>query len=401
MMYLYFTLTQLAYSSLPQDKTSFFVRKNILLQPDTIHNDCIEMENFVGQNLVSDIGMGTLTIRSPIAADIYVDHKIVGQVTNGTLELSVESGEHIIRVSTDNYTPFVRRITVQATQNVNLIAEFISSNGSVEFQSPIRGSVVIIDDQEPMTLPIRMEDIAAGTHTYIVTAPTFEPQEGTFNFEVGKNLYFFSKLESSSGRAIVESRPRDANIYFNKYAFESTEMIGTTPYSTMGLEPDLYSILIEKKGYAAVIREMDTSLGNKGVVKASLPKSGTKLRIKSNIPGARVFVKGMEMGTGKNVSLPKLENGAYEISIRDENSKPVYSQITLDESGDKIIKVNLESKDSALASTYKVLPPLYKRWYIWTSIIGIAATSGTGGYIYYLSTIPEPQEVGDIKVPIP
>ena len=406
MLYLYFTLTQFAFSSLPEatsnrHKETF--RASLLKNTTTQFSelDRFEITSFVGQNTISDVGMGTVTVRSPIAADIYIDHQIVGQITNGTLELPVEAGEHIIRVATDNYAPFVRRITVQATQNVNLIAEFTSSNGSVEFQSPIRGAIVIIDDQEPMTLPIRMEDLATGTHSYIVTAPTFEPLEGTFNFEVGKNLYFYSDLESSSGRAVVESRPRDANIYFNKYAFEGTEKIGLTPYSTMGLEPNMYSVLIEKKGYAAVIREMDTSLGNKGVVKASLPKSGTRLTFRNNIPGARVFVKGMEMGVGKKVRLPKLENGAYDISIRYDNSKPIYSQITLDGSGDKIIKVDLVASDSAQTSTYKVLPPFYKRWYFWTGVVSLAAGTGTGGYLYYLSTLPAPQPSGDLNVPIP
>ena len=133
---------------------------------------------------------------------------------------------------------------------------------------------------------------------------------------------------------------------------------------------------------------MDTSLGNKGVVKASLPKSGTRLTFRNNIPGARVFIKGMEMGVGKTVRLPKLENGAYEISVRYENSKPIYSQITLDGSGDKIVKVDLVASDSAQTSTYKVLPPFYKRWYFWTGIVGLAAGTGTGGYLYYLSTLP-------------
>ena len=119
-----------------------------------------------------------------------------------------------IRVATDNYAPFVRRISVQATQNVNLIAEFTSSNGSVEFQSPIRGALRIIDDQEPMTLPIRMEDLAAGSHSYLVTAPHIRTFERHFHFEVGKNLYFYSELESSSGRAVIESRPRDAKYLF-------------------------------------------------------------------------------------------------------------------------------------------------------------------------------------------
>lgn len=406
MLYLYFTLTQNAFSSLPDVAFSHQTRTLSTSFDATGHSYISELSRFevtslVAQNTVSDAGMGTVTVRSPIAADIYIDHRIVGQVTNGTLELPVEAGEHIIRVATDNYAPFVRRISVQATQNVNLIAEFTSSNGSVEFQSPIRGAIVIIDDQEPMTLPIRMEDLAAGSHSYLVTAPTFEPLEGTFNFEVGKNLYFYSELESSSGRAVVESRPRDANIYFNKYAFEGTEKIGLTPYSTMGLEPNMYSVLIEKKGYAAVIREMDTSLGNKGVVKASLPKSGTRLTFRNNIPGARVFIKGMEMGVGKTVRLPKLENGAYEISVRYENSKPIYSQITLDGSGDKIVKVDLVASDSAQTSTYKVLPPFYKRWYFWTGIVGLAAGTGTGGYLYYLSTLPAPQPSGDLNVPIP
>ena len=228
MLYLYFTLTQLAFSSVPDDNSTLcheiyseYSPQNIekyinnlgkalssniepvstepFINTDTKNSSCLKIDSFgitslVGQNIVSDAGMGTITIRSPIAADIYVDHKIVGQITNGTLELPVEAGEHIIRVATDNYAPFVRRISVQATQNVNLIAEFTSSNGSVEFQSPIRGAIVIIDNQEPMNLPIRMEDLATGTHAYIVTAPTFEPLEGTFNFEVGKNLYFYSDL---------------------------------------------------------------------------------------------------------------------------------------------------------------------------------------------------------------
>ena len=411
MIYLYFTFSIFAFAS-PHTNNLNHISAAVLQENNDVPilpTDTFDITHFVAQNTnpttsnvdVSDLGMGSVTIRSPVAADVYIDHKIVGQVTNGTLELPVEAGEHLIRIAADNYAPFVRRVSVQATQNVNLIAEFMSSNGSVEFQSPIRGAIVIIDDQEPMNLPIRMEDLATGAHTYVVTAPTFEPQEGTFNFEVGKNIYMFMELESSSGRAVIESRPRDANIYFNKYAFEGNEKIGMTPYSTMGLEPDLYSVLIEKKGYAAVIRDMDTSLGNKGVVKASLPKTGTKITFKNNVPGARVFVKGVEMGVGKKVSLPKLENGAYEISVRDESSKPIYSQITLDETGDKIIKVKLEANESSQPSSFTILPPLYKRWYFWTGIAGVAVGSGTGGYLLYLASIPPEQPSGDIKVPIP
>ena len=113
MLYLYFTLTQIAYSSLPEEIITHKIHAFATsFSDDTKDSQCSELDrfeitNFVGQSTISDAGVGTVTVRSPIAADIYIDHQIVGQITNGTLELPVEAGEHIIRVATDNYLSLI------------------------------------------------------------------------------------------------------------------------------------------------------------------------------------------------------------------------------------------------------------------------------------------------------
>ena len=56
------------------------------------------------------------------------------------------------------------------------------------------------------------------------------------------------------------------------------------------VDAGVHSVVIERRGYATAFRTMDNTLGNKGIVKASLSKVGS-VTIKTKIADANVYIE--------------------------------------------------------------------------------------------------------------
>ncbi|MBM74845.1 MAG: hypothetical protein CMK59_05555 [Proteobacteria bacterium] len=341
-----------------------------------------------------NIPKGYLILTSPVPSDVYIDHKIVGKTP---LNLPLDIGEHSVRISTRGYTPFVRKVVIEPGQSLELQADMSANEGSVEFQSPAPGAKVILDRKPAAILPIRLTDVTTGTHRYVITAPGHEPYKGTFSFSNGQNLYFYSELESSAGLASITSRPEGSSVYFNTIE----EEVGLTPLKLESLEPAPYKVLIRQRGYSSVIREMDTSLGDKGDLKAKLPKKGGRIHFKTNLSNAEVYVHGFMIGKGKRVRTPSLEKGLYELEIRADNMKPATTSLNIENGESYRFKTTLSEKDGGVPSNITEVPPLTARWYFWAGIGGAAVAGGTSSFLLYKSLQPEPQESGDVPVTLP
>ena len=57
------------------------------------------------------------------------------------------------------------------------------------------------------------------------------------------------------------------------------------------VDAGVHSVVIEHKRYAKAFRTMDNTLGNKGVVKASMSKMGAKVNIKTKSKTAQDTLK--------------------------------------------------------------------------------------------------------------
>ena len=164
-------------------------------------------------------------------------------VGNTPLKLNLTEGKHLVRITADDYDPFVRRIRIQADAVQNLNASLTPGKGTVEFQTSIPKAMVRIDDQEAQKVPIRLSNVETGTHTWSMSAPGYETKTGKFVFIPGQNLYLYTMLDSSAGLAEFTSTPEGADIYLNSIG----EPIGQTPYKMEGLEPGAHTIILKSK----------------------------------------------------------------------------------------------------------------------------------------------------------
>ena len=168
------------------------------------------------------------------------------------------------------------------------------------------------------------------------------------------------------------------------------------------VDAGVHSVVIEHKRYAKAFRTMDNTLGNKGVVKASMSKMGAKVNIKTKSKTAQVYIEDHLVGSGKSVRVGLVEKGNYNIRIVSDGHKPLESDIHIPASGKvKFIANLISSEDSGMPSLVKKGAAREINWALWGGIaLGSAATAG--GTIAILQSLEtEPAPSGDAVISLP
>ena len=333
-----------------------------------------------------------LIVEAPVTAEVFVDNEPAGQTP---LQVDLASGKHTVRIAADGFDPFVRRVTVIDGQTTTLKADFIEGGGTVEFQASISPAKLILDDGE-MILPIRLNELSEGDHKWEIRATGYETVTGQFSLVKGKNIFIYETLESSRGKVLIESNPTDSTVYLDG------ENVGMTPLAMENVDAGVHSVMIEHKRYAKAFRTMDNTLGNKGVVKASMSKMGAKVNIKTKSKNAQVYIEDHLVGTGKSVRVGLVEKGNYNVRIVSEGHKTLQSDIHIPASGKVKFVANLiSSEDSGMPSLVKKGAAQQINWALWGGVaLGSAATAG--GTIAILQSLEsEPAPSGDAVISLP
>ncbi len=334
----------------------------------------------------------SIKVTAPVAAEVFIDNQPAGQTP---LEVAIDPGKHTVRVAADGFDPFVRRVTAIDGQTATLNADLFEGGGTVEFQASVSPATLILDDGE-MILPIRLNELSEGDHSWEIRATGYETVTGQFTLAKGKNVFIYKTLESSMGKVLIESNPSDATVYLNG------EDVGLTPIAMENVDAGVHSVMIYKKRYAKAFRTMDNTLGNKGIVKASMSKMGAKVNIKTKNKDAKVYIEDHLVGTGKNVRVGLVEKGNYNVRIVSENHKPLQSDIHVPPSGRvKFVASLVESNESGMPSLVKKGARKSINWTLWGSVaIGSAAVAG-GTVLFIQSQETEPAPSGDAVISLP
>ncbi len=333
-----------------------------------------------------------LEITSSMTAEVFVDNQPAGFTP---IQLPIDAGKHTVRVSADGYDPYVRRVSVLNGQTTTLAATLVPGGGTVEFQASISPAKLILDDGE-MILPIRLNELSEGTHKWSIQSTGYESVNGTFTFDAGKNIFIYRNLESSIGKVQIESNPIEASVFLDG------ENIGVTPLSLEDIDSGVHNVVIRKRRYATAFRTMDTSLGNKGVVKASLGKLGSKVTIRTKNKHAEVYVEDNLVGTGRSVRLGLVEKGNYDVRIVCEGYKTLESDIHVPVSGkSKFITGLIESDESGTPSLAKRGSDRSVNWTLWSSVALGSVAVTTGSILMAQSLEPEAAPKGDVVITLP
>jgi hypothetical protein len=341
-----------------------------------------------------EVQTGTVNITASTAAQVYVDHQVVGSTP---LKIDLSGGKHLVRIVADGFDPFVRRIRITPGVEQNLIGSLNPGGGTVEFASPISKATVQIDGQEPQVLPIRLKNLSPGEHVWTMNAQGYEERSGSVVFHAGQNLYLYTSLDSSSGLASFESTPKGADIFMeNAYT-----PIGVTPFNTEGLSLDTHGVLLRSKGYASAFRTMDNRDGSKGVVKTKLSKFGANITVSTNKKDAIIRLEGIEVGSGKKSALGKIERGIYDLFVTTPDGLSTSTRIHVPSKGAIHLRATLFGEESGKKSAISIIPPIWNQWYFWAGIGGAVAVTGVSSAVIYELNQPIPAPKGDVSVSLP
>jgi hypothetical protein len=338
------------------------------------------------------VSASTLVVESPVVAEVFVDNQPAGQTP---LTLNIDPGKHTVRISADGFDPFVRRVTVIDGQTAQLTADLMEGGGTVEFQASVSPATLILDDGE-MILPIRLNELSEGDHKWEIRATGYETAKGQFTLVNGKNVFIYETLDSSLGKVLIESNPLDATVFLDG------ENIGLTPISMENVDSGVHSVVIAKKGYAKAFRSMDNTLGNKGIVKASMSKMGAKVRIKTQSKDANVYIEDHLVGTGKNVRVGLVEKGNYNVRIVSDGYKTLQSNIHIAPSGKVKFSASLVANDdSGMPSLTKKGAQKSINWTLWGSVALGSTAAAAGTILFAQSQETEPAPSGDAVISLP
>lgn len=321
-------------------------------------------------------------------AVVFVDGERVGEAP---LTTYVAAGDHTVRITADNFDPFVRRVSIIPNRTVDLRADLIPGGSTVEFIVEPSGATLTMNGKDSQPTPVRLRDVQPGTHQWTLEARGHEPKSGSFRFERGQNLLIQERLESSAGRLSFRTRPEGADVFLDG------QKVGSTPLELAGVPLGPHQVLLDLPGHASVVRSLDTTDGSKGVVDLKLPEQGGKLVVRTPDSAGLVRLNGVRIGQGRKVRLPEVERGRYTLLVSLPDGAFVEERIEVEDTGANHYKATLQGD----ALRIKPTTPLTRNWLVWAGVATVASGAAAGGIIAWNASIPDPIPEGDVLVELP
>ena len=147
---------------------------------------------------------------------------------------------------------------------------------------------------------------------------------------------------------------------------------------------------------------MDNTLGNKGIVKTSLSKLGSKVTIKTKKFNADVYIEDHLVGSGRRVRVGLVEKGNYDVRIVCEGYKTLQSDIYVPASGKTKFTTHLvKSNDSGTPSLTRRGSGQSVNWSLWGGVALGSVAVTTGSILFAQSLEAEPAPKGDVVITLP
>mgnify|MGYP003882738975 CR=1 FL=1 len=337
--------------------------------------------------------MGTLRVTATQSgARVWLDDQPAG---TAPVVRQVPVGAHRVRVSADDFNPFVARVDVKKGQTEVVQARMFPGGGTVEFAVNAPGGKVVINGATELQLPTRLSTVQPGNYRYTVSAPGFESQEGRFTFARGKNLYLYSELERSAGLLVVDTVPAAQVVRLDG------QVLGPGPIRRDDLAPGPHLVEVEVDGHARMVRAVDTSDGSKLEVSGRVPKRGGTAKLNTRQADAAVTMSGVHMADGRSFVLDDVARGRYNIEVTAPGYRTAKGRLVVDEGRRSAYKVDWAKEGERARSQLIELPPWYARWQTWTIAGGTVAIGITSAALIAKARQPEPISAADTTVTLP
>jgi PKD repeat protein len=207
---------------------------------------------------IADPITGGISISSaPPGAEIWIDDVQQLDINNQPLTTpatvtNLSPISYDITLKLPGYIDYNKTIDIIAGQTTYLSVALMQAPiliGSVNFTTVPDGARIFIDDQEQLGkfTPTTITDIPIGSHTFILKYPGRNDVTGGITVIGGTTSYVYvgmTIVSPTKGSISISSIPQDADIYIDDVLYSTK-----TPATIDDLTPNVYTIVLKKKGY--------------------------------------------------------------------------------------------------------------------------------------------------------
>ncbi len=267
---------------------------------------------------------------------IYVNGKKEGE---GSWRGKLDAGMYQFEARKDNHRSEVIYDTVKASDELKRV--------EIPSPKPIEGEVVVtssptqayvyIDGKRVDKTPLITSWII-GTHDVKVSMDGYVPYKGTIEVKEGKRTELSGvQLKMANGGLSVSGQGAviGADVYVDN------KFVGRVPVKCDSLVVGRHRVLVEKRGYRSVTREITINHNEIYSFVPSLQPIMGKLWAVSIPSGAQIYVDGRYMGENTDSTIP-LIIGSHKVELRKNGYKVKSDSVVIEEGKTRVLNVVLD-----------------------------------------------------------
>ncbi|MBE0650043.1 MAG: PEGA domain-containing protein [Bacteroidales bacterium] len=322
--------------------------------------------------LAPNYGSFTISTTPEIKARVAIDGD-----DKGTTPLTVQRlspGKHSLQLNKEMYLPWQGSFTILRGKNTQRTIT-LKANFSTVTVNAREGDTIYIDNQEVGTESYSGRFLR-GPHFIKVGHQHYYSQSKQLEVTPGQNLIETFKLQPKTGTLSVMTDPIGADI------FVDDKPMGQSPKFIDSLKVGKYTVKLEKQGYPTDEKQVEITENQTTTIKETLVSdttdkesltNGVNVQIKSQPPGAELFIDGKDIGvTPQNIRL-SLENHLFK--VQKKGYLPYVKTLFINQNQNTHVNADLKISPDYQLGRQK------RRRNFW--LISTFLTAGTGAYSYF------------------
>lgn len=259
---------------------------------------------------------------------VFLDGELLGETP--LLEI-VPAGSHTLRVERDAFGPFEDIINLAPDTTLELSIKLVRVAPGLEVRVDVDSASIFLDGKQVGSgKRVVVDPAPAGVHELRVTAPEFNDWTGKVTLRPGALTPVEVALRGSLGVLVVKSDP-PARVLLDGRDH------GESPVTIDPVQPGSHGLKVTADGHSTVLQAIVIDPGKTAAVEIKLVPEGGTVDVKPSVNNARVFLNGVELGTGK-VSSGPLKPGMYSLRVTAPGHTDFIQPVQVD--ADKKVTVN-------------------------------------------------------------
>jgi hypothetical protein len=230
-------------------------------------------------------------------------------------------------------------------------------------------------DQIGIGQQVILDPAPAGRHELVVESETLGRWAEAIELKASKLATVDVALRGVMGALAVVTQPAGATVWLDG------ENVGVTPLDLTAVKPGNHSLRLTLDGHSEVWQALKITEGASARIENTLVAESGSLEVKPVPSGARVYVNGVELGTGRQ-QLANLKPGMYSVRASAAGYTDAIQPVAVDADKTAKLTVHLESFDGGgrLAGGSPTGKPVTKQPGFWIGI-GAGGAAIVGGVI--------------------